>query len=241
MVSTEEFDRIWNEFDNKRMNTVSNANQISELGGATMSLMHKIHELLEIVKSIRSHQQHDHGDDHCCRQVLKIVTKLSQDVQAQTVIVKLLEQQNVEQGAQLDTLEEQVTEILATLSHQFRSLVISYFDQHGNPIPKELGMPLQLTDIQSVSATVSEVDAAGNPVPLDPGATVVWTVSDATILTSTQNPDNSVSLKAAGPLGSSQVAVQVTNPDGSVLNAQDTVNVVASAATGLAIQFGTPA
>lgn len=100
---------------------------------------------------------------------------------------------------------------------------------------------LQITDVQSVSASVTEVDAKGNPVGLDANATVAWSVSDPTILTLTQNPDKSASIVATGPLGSSQVAVSVTNPDGSTLNAQDTVTVVASAATGLAIQFGTPA
>ena len=105
-------------------------------------------------------------------------------------------------------------------------------------------MPLQMTDSQSVSATVSEVDAAGNPVTLDTTAnTVTWAVSDPTILTLTQNPDGSAAFKAAGKLGDCQVSVQVVPNDGSSagLNAQDTVTIVAGAATALAIQFGTPA
>jgi hypothetical protein len=204
-----------------------------------MSLMNKLHEILEVVKQIRYAQEH--GDS--CQQLTNLVTQLSQKVAEQSSKLDLLEQQVVEQGAQLQLVEDHVEEILATLSGQFRSLEIKYFDQNGNPIPKETGMPLQMTDIQSVSATVSEVDAAGNPVPLDLTAnTVAWTVSDPTILTLTQNPDGSASIKAAGKLGASQVAVSATpTAGGTALNVQDTITVVNSAATGLAIQFGTPA
>ncbi len=94
---------------------------------------------------------------------------------------------------------------------------------------------VQITDIQSVNASVAEVDAVGNPVALD-AATVAWAVSDPAILSLTQNPDGSATIKAVGPLGSAQVSVTAGS-----LSAQDTVNVVASAATALAIKFDTPA
>jgi len=97
-------------------------------------------------------------------------------------------------------------------------------------------MPLQMTDVQSVSASIGEVDAAGNPVPVDPSNLPVWAVSDPSILVLTSNPDGTATIKAAGPLGAAQVSVTAGG-----LNAQDTITVVASAATALTINFGTPA
>lgn len=152
-------------------------------------------------------------------------------------------QQIEEQLTVLPLILQRLDHILEILGHQFGVLTIQYFDANGNPIPKgELNM-LQLTDIQSVSATVTEVDAKGNPVPLVDGATVAWSVSDPSVLSLSDPAANPVTIAAVGPLSAAgvQVAVTVTNPDGTTLNAQDTVTVVASAATGLGIQFGTPA
>lgn len=95
---------------------------------------------------------------------------------------------------------------------------------------------VQITDIQSVSATVAEVDAVGNPVPIDPSNPPVWAVADPAIVSVTTNADGSATFKALGPLGTTQVSVTVGN-----LNAQDSITVVASAATTLSIKFGTPA
>ena len=144
----------------------------------------------------------------------------------------------------------QMQQILADIKDELKqppqpsvSLEISWFDANGKPIFRESGMPLQMTDVQSVSATVAEADAAGNPVTLDVSAnTVTWGVSDPTILSFTQNPDGSCAFKALGKLGDCQVSVTVAPNDGSqALNAQDTITIVASAATTLNVQFGTPA
>lgn len=96
-------------------------------------------------------------------------------------------------------------------------------------------MPVQITDIQSVTATVAEHDAKGNPVTFDQSK-IVWASSDPTTVSVVTNADGSATFTAVGPLGS----VQATVTDG-VLNAQDTIKVVSSAATALEIDFGTPA
>ena len=180
--------------------------------------------------------------DRNIRDLLKqLVTSNQQIAAAMPVFVAELQQLVVAQN-NINAVLTKIQQELLTPQHAV-GLEITWFDGNGKPIFRGNGMPVQLTDIQSVSATVSEVDAVGNPVPLDTTAnTVAWAVSDSTILTLTQNPDGSASFKAAGKIGSCQVTVSVTpNAGGTALNAQDTVNVVASAATGLAIQFGTPA
>ena len=104
-------------------------------------------------------------------------------------------------------------------------------------VPKKGEHEVQITDIQSVTASIAETDAAGNPVQLDPALPApVWSVADPTILSMTDNGDGSVTFKALGPLGSSQVSVTYGE-----LSAQDQIDVVNSAATALSIKFGTPA
>jgi len=174
-------------------------------------------------------------------QVMRSQYHVEQDVLAQTLTIQQLTDQVKKLNSGVMVAIGAIDEVLQILETQFTTLVITYFDSNGIIIPKEQGMPVTITDIQSVSATVTQVDAAGNPVPLESGSTVVWSVGDATILTLTQNPDNSASFKAAGPLGSSTVSVSVTPPSGTALTASDTVTVVASAPVGIGIQFGTPA
>jgi hypothetical protein len=98
------------------------------------------------------------------------------------------------------------------------------------------GMPATMTDLQSVSASISETDAAGQPVTFDP-ANITWSVNNPTIVALTQNPDGSASFKALA-VGTTTVGV---SDSGSGLSAQDTLTVTASAATALVISFGNPA
>lgn len=97
----------------------------------------------------------------------------------------------------------------------------------------------QITDIQSVSYTVTAVDAKGNPTAL-PGA-VTWSVSDPSILTVTPSADGSTAVVAAvGPEGQSQVNASTTDASGKQITGQDIVQVVGSAAATLVLKAGTP-
>jgi len=104
---------------------------------------------------------------------------------------------------------------------------------------------IQLTDIQSVNATVVAEDAAGNPAPL--AAPPVWSVSDATMVTLTPSADGmSCNIKAAGPLGTAQVVVTGDGvlPDGTAdpntFTGTVDVTVVASEANQFAVSLDTP-
>ena len=96
-------------------------------------------------------------------------------------------------------------------------------------------MPAQLTDTQSIPASISETDAAGQIVTINP-ATVTWTVNDPSIVALTQNSDGSATFKALA-VGTSGVGVTDSS---NGLSAQDTLTVTAGAATALVIAFGTP-
>jgi len=161
---------------------------------------------------------------------------------------------------QLQTIQDtqaaegvQLQLIIDTLGHQFRSLTITYRDESGNIIPKEIGMPFQLTDGGAGShlfATPTETDAAGNPVTIDP-TKITYAASDPTAFTITPNATASpipspdvpgqtippggaeiAAVATAGHLGSFQITVVDT---GNNIQAQDTVTVVSGAATALTI------
>jgi len=165
---------------------------------------------------------------------------------------QVLQQSQVTQDA-LVAQGIQLQLILDTLGHQFRSLTITYHDESGNPIPKEIGMPFQLTDGGAGShlfATPTETDAAGNPVTIDP-TKITYAASDPTAFTITSNSTASpipspdvpgqtiapggaeiAAVSTAGHLGSFQITVADT---GNHIQAQDTVTVVSGAATALTI------
>lgn len=128
---------------------------------------------------------------------------------------------------------EQNHQLLTKIWHVLRPTRINIvFSSKGKILP----MPVSLTDIQSVSASIDEADAAGNPVPVSDPTALAWTVSDATVVGLTVNTDGSVVLKGL-KVGTSQVAV--TDPANG-LSAQDTITVTADVATALVIKFGTP-
>lgn len=99
-----------------------------------------------------------------------------------------------------------------------------------------------LADDQKVSCSVTLVDDVGNPVAPATG-TIVWAVSDPTILALTTNTDGTCSVASTAKLGSCQMSVTVTdpnNPTAPPLTGSLTVTVSASAATGINIVPGTP-
>ena len=101
----------------------------------------------------------------------------------------------------------------------------------------------QLTDIQHVPASIEVDDGAGNPVAAPAGA-VTWGTSDASILTVTPSADGtSADIAATGPLGTAQVTVSVqldpNDPKSTITGSAD-ITVVASAASTIKLNFGTP-
>lgn len=66
-------------------------------------------------------------------------------------------------------------------------------------------MAYVMSDVDKTTLHIAAVDVKGNPAPLE---NVVWSVSDATILTATPAPDGlSCEVLAVGALGTSQVNV----------------------------------
>ncbi len=96
-----------------------------------------------------------------------------------------------------------------------------------------------LTDLQSVAGTISGVDAEGHPTSLD--GVIIAAESNNTAVCSASIDGDRLAINADGSdLGTAQVLLTATFPDGSTL--QDTVNVtvIASAATGLNVSFDAP-
>jgi len=131
---------------------------------------------------------------------------------------------------QLKQVIDLLKQILARLTPQPATSITITFEG------EKPGMPATMTDVQSVSATISEKDAAGQPVTFDP-TQIRWTINDSLIAALTQNPDGSASFKALA-VGTTTVGVSDT---ASGLSAQDTLTVTAGAATSLVISFGVPA
>jgi hypothetical protein len=149
-----------------------------------------------------------------------------------------IEREMREANRNLKAINATLQLIARLLDHHPVHLSIIYTDPNTGSIISHKGEhEVQITDIQSVRASLGETDAAGNPVPLDPSIPApVWAVADPAILSMTDNGDGSVTFKAVGPLGSSQVSVNYAG-----LSAQDQIDVVNSAATALSIKFDTPA
>lgn len=118
-------------------------------------------------------------------------------------------------------------------------------------LPQKGITSMQLTDIQSVKLFIQPIDAKGNPAPVEAG-TVVWVSSDPTIITVGPDPDDATNeLKqvatAVGPLTADGASVQVSVSADADLGAGTTtingtldITVVASQATSVTINTGTP-
>jgi hypothetical protein len=102
-------------------------------------------------------------------------------------------------------------------------------------------MSLILTDSQQAKLTIEPVDKAGNPAPVEG---VVWTTSDATILTVAAAADGlSAVVASTGKLGTVQVNVtgdaQIGVGDTEIAGVLD-VEVKAGQAVSLNIAAGAP-
>lgn len=112
------------------------------------------------------------------------------------------------------------------------------------PGTTELRGDLQLTDItitdlQTITGTVSGVDAEGHDAPLD-GASLSAESSN-TAICSASFTGTTLTISADGSdLGLAQVALTATLADGSVVSDIVNVTVTASAAAGIKVAFGPP-
>lgn len=96
-------------------------------------------------------------------------------------------------------------------------------------------MPGQMTDVQSLTASIDEVDADQQPVTIDP-TKITWTIGDPTVATLTPNPDGSATFKAL-KVGSTPVGAADSS---NGLAGQDTLTITSGPATTLVLKFGTP-
>jgi hypothetical protein len=101
---------------------------------------------------------------------------------------------------------------------------------------EKIGMPGIETDVQTIPCSALETDAAGQPVTLNP-ANVQWSIDDTSIAQLTQNADGSATFKAL-KVGTANVSCKDTVAN---ITGTDTLTVTVSAASKLALQFGTPA
>lgn len=109
-------------------------------------------------------------------------------------------------------------------------------------VKKAAAAAFVLADDQKVSLAVQMVDDVGNPVAPATG-TIVWSVSDPSILALTTNADGTAMIASTAKLGTSQVGVQVSdpnNPNNPPMTGTLDITVSTSAATGVTIMPGAP-
>ncbi len=101
-------------------------------------------------------------------------------------------------------------------------------------------MPLQLLATQQVKLTLQAVDKFQNPVGAD--GTVVWSVSDPTILTLTSDPASQSDVEAVttGKVGVCTVTAVLTPVTGAPLSATEDVIVAAGPVVSAVIVAATP-
>lgn len=171
-------------------------------------------------------------NDVCCKQLTKTVNGAVIDTKQRLITlekdVKDLAQDFKTVNKKLDVLNEKLDHIYALL--QQMSPKVMHIQFKG----EEPDMPGTETDIQTIPATAFETDAAGAPLTLNP-ANVTWAIADPTIATLTQNADGSATFKALKP---GDTTVTCTDNLAGITGS-DTLTVTTSAATGLAITFGT--
>jgi len=134
-----------------------------------------------------------------------------------------------------------VYELLSAILHELkaiRKVVCRPVEAKIHFAGEEIGMPGQMTDVQSVTAQIAETDAAGQPVTIADSSKVTWTIADPSIADLTVDAASGIATFKAKAVGTSSVGVT----DGSNgLAAQDTLTVTSGPATSLLIKFGTPA
>jgi hypothetical protein len=97
-----------------------------------------------------------------------------------------------------------------------------------------------LKDDQLVAIALSYTDSVGNPAAA-PQAAPIWSSSDETVGTVSDNGDGSATVTAVGPLGSFQAQVSVTMDDGGIITGVAEFQVVADSASTITLTVGTPA
>lgn len=233
-----------------------------------MTLSQRLNQLIAAITQLATATAQNAMANQSINQKLSAILlsqqKLEREVLANTLALqKLSDAMTQSQQALVDMFQfskhccaevnGKLDQILDILNHQLRTMTLRFFDEHGNPLTQENGMPFQLTDGGAGShlfVVPSETDAAGNPVTVDP-TKIGYAVSDATALTLTVNngsapmdsPDvpgqqiapggcEVAAVAAAGHLGS----FQITGTDSSNnLSVQDNITVVSGAATVLGI------
>lgn len=108
----------------------------------------------------------------------------------------------------------------------------------GTPMP-----PVTIADDQHDAITLTPLDAAGNEVPFTftPANPVVWTTSDATIMTASPNEDGSnADVETTGKLGAVTITATGTNPDGTQVKGSQDFNVTTDVAQSFRMNVGTP-
>src|SRR5262245_3802418 len=103
-------------------------------------------------------------------------------------------------------------------------------------------MPLKMTSNQQVAAAIAYVDSDGNPAAVD-GAPV-WAAGNPSILTIEAAEDGlSAVIKAAGPIGTSQVSITADvrmGPEIKPLVTMDEIEIIAAEAVAGTVTFGAP-
>jgi hypothetical protein len=102
-------------------------------------------------------------------------------------------------------------------------------------------MAFQLQDTQKVTVTAVGVNAVGNVVSTIYGP-VIWTVSDSELLDIVSIGAFQAQLVTKGPLGTCRVTAQAWSDPAKAIPISGTldVDVIASPATGLRLDVGTP-
>jgi hypothetical protein len=113
----------------------------------------------------------------------------------------------------------------------------------GTPTPciahRKADIIMDLLADQKVALSGEFTDEVGNPVPAPAGATVVYTVDDASIINLTDNGDGTAEAAATGLLGTANVHAEATF-DSTVLTGDLQIVVVAGLAERFSIVAGTP-
>lgn len=105
--------------------------------------------------------------------------------------------------------------------------------------PGKADVIMDLAADQQVPLAVEYTDEVGNPAPAPDGATVVYTVDDASIINLTDNGDGTANAAAVGALGTANVHVEATVGD-DTLTGDLQINVVAGLAERITIVPGEP-
>jgi hypothetical protein len=108
------------------------------------------------------------------------------------------------------------------------------------PLPKGVTVSLVLQADKLVTATFGEgVDEVGNVVPLEIGSYTA-TVADPSIITLTDDGAGTVTLAAAGPVGTTSWEVSGTLADGTAFHGVDAVEVTAGDIVGVRFAYSAP-